>query len=246
MDPLAAPRYFIGWDVGGWNCDRNAASRDALVILDHRRRLQGTPWRGNLRATINASRSTEEFVQALFDLCAVAFPEAPLEAWLGIDTPLGFSEELARLITRLEPVGALGESDSNPYLFRATERFLFAHGLRPLSAVKDMIGSQATKGLHVLGRFAPYREGAGLWTGSPDARHRLAAFEAYPSACKGSASLQALRKGYPALGHDDKDDALLCALLAWALAEQPQLLAHPPAGIPPREGWIYVPRDALR
>jgi hypothetical protein len=243
---MAAPRYFIGWDVGGWNCDRNAASRDALVILGQGRHLQGEPWRGNLRATLNACRGTEEFVQALFDLCAAEPPAEPFEAWLGIDTPLGFSEELARLITRLEPVAALGASDSNPYLFRATERFLFAHGLRPLSAVKDMIGSQATKGLHVLGRFAPYREGAGLWTSSPDARLRLTAFEAWPSACKGSASLQALRAPYPGLGHDDKDDALLCALLAWALAEQPGLLAHPSADIPPREGWIYVPRDALR
>lgn len=246
MEPLPAPRYYIGWDVGGWNCDRNAASRDALVILDEQRRLLGTPWRGNLRTTLNACRGTEEFVQALFDLCAAPLPTEPLEAWLGIDTPLGFSEELARLVTRLEPVDMLGESDRNPYLFRATERYLFEHGLRPLSAVKDMIGSQATKGMHMLGRFAPYREGTGVWTGSPDARVRLTAFEAYPSACKASASLQALRAGYAALGHDDKDDALLCALLAWALAEQPQLLAHPPASIPPREGWIFVPRDALR
>jgi hypothetical protein len=26
--------FFIGWDVGGWNCDKNRESRDALVILD--------------------------------------------------------------------------------------------------------------------------------------------------------------------------------------------------------------------
>ena len=29
-----SPDLFIGWDVGGWNCDNNADSRDAIVILD--------------------------------------------------------------------------------------------------------------------------------------------------------------------------------------------------------------------
>ena len=26
-------QLFIGWDVGGWNCDKNPTSRDALVVL---------------------------------------------------------------------------------------------------------------------------------------------------------------------------------------------------------------------
>jgi len=30
----STPHHIIGWDVVGWNCDRNRASRDALVILD--------------------------------------------------------------------------------------------------------------------------------------------------------------------------------------------------------------------
>jgi hypothetical protein len=25
-----ASAFFIGWDVGGWNCDDNSKSRDAL------------------------------------------------------------------------------------------------------------------------------------------------------------------------------------------------------------------------
>ena len=55
--------------------------------------------------------------------------------------------------------------------------------------IKDMIGSQATKGMHVLGRFAPIREACGVWT---DGR-MLRAIEAYPSACKRSACIEALR-----------------------------------------------------
>ena len=44
---------YIGWDVGGWNCDKNKSSRDALVVLDANRTLLGQPWRGNLCAAIN-------------------------------------------------------------------------------------------------------------------------------------------------------------------------------------------------
>jgi hypothetical protein len=55
MSDSARPRqFFIGWDVGGWNCDRNNKSRDAVVILDESRAIVGKPWRGNLRKQINA------------------------------------------------------------------------------------------------------------------------------------------------------------------------------------------------
>ena len=27
-------QFYLGWDVGGWNCDKNALSRDALVLLN--------------------------------------------------------------------------------------------------------------------------------------------------------------------------------------------------------------------
>lgn len=30
----AAGGFCIGWDVGGWNCDKYGLSRDALVLLD--------------------------------------------------------------------------------------------------------------------------------------------------------------------------------------------------------------------
>jgi len=64
------PRYFVGWDVGGWNCDRNAKSRDAVLILDEPLRIVGGSWRGNLRDAINEADTTREFVGGLFKLCA--------------------------------------------------------------------------------------------------------------------------------------------------------------------------------
>lgn len=48
--------YYIGWDVGGWNCDHNQTSRDALCALTGNTwdtlALAGEPWRGNLREAL--------------------------------------------------------------------------------------------------------------------------------------------------------------------------------------------------
>lgn len=243
--------FYIGWDVGGWNCDKNGKSRDAIVILDKRLQIFGKPWRGNLRNIINAATSTEAFIHALFALCGVHVdlvlkdlatqPAVPCIT-LAIDTPLGFSQEFVGLVAGLQCVEPIANSASNPYLFRRTERFLFEHGLAPLSAVKDMIGSQATKGMHVLSKFAPHHKSCGVWT---DTRY-LVAIEAYPSACKTSKTMTELRQGYPTLDHEDKTDALTCALLAYMFDQRREDTAAPNGTVPLREGWIWVPADALK
>lgn len=249
--PLVASKFYIGWDVGGWNCDKNGKSRDAIVILDAALQIVGKPWRGNLRAVINSAIGAEAFIHALFAHCGApgANPQgveaAQLTAprhTLAIDTPLGFSQAFVNLATGLQCVESIGQSNSNPYLFRRTERFLFEHGLTPLSAVKDMIGSQATKGMHTLAKFAPHRAGCGVWTDSRD----LVAIEAYPSACKTSQTMAMLRQGYPTLDHVDKTDALTCALVAYLFDQRRDTLAEPNDDVPPGEGWIWVPGDVLR
>jgi hypothetical protein len=245
--------YFIGWDVGGWNCDHNGASRDALVILDADLAIVGTPWRGNLRESINAASDTHDWLASLFGLCQATLPTDALHCMLGVDTPLGFSDAFVRLITRQGDAGPVGGSESNAYLYRHTEQFLFAHGIKPLSPIKDMIGSQATKGIHVLAKFAPHVLECGAWGDTAS----LTVLEAYPSPCKHSAHLQAMLQTYAPtqgagrhwpdhLDHQDKRDALLCALLAHLFACARQHLASPPADIPASEGWIWVPQDALR
>ncbi len=245
-----ATSFYIGWDVGGWNCDKNGKSRDAIVILDDALKIVGKPWRGNLRATINSATGSDAFIQALFALCDVpgAMPQG-VEATqllgpritLAIDTPLGFSQAFVSLAVGLQCVEPIAQSNSNPYLFRRTERFLFEHGLTPLSAVKDMIGSQATKGMHALAKFAPHRTSCGVWT---DIRH-LVAIEAYPSACKTSQTMAMLREGYPTLDHEDKTDALTCALVAYLFDQKRDALAEPDDAVPPGEGWIWVPWNVL-
>ena len=241
---------FVGWDVGGWNCDKNPSSRDALVLLDDRRRPLGTPWRGNLRAVFNDATTTVELVDAVLDLCQVetAIGERP-RLLFGIDTPLGFSTPFVDLVVHGRAVDTLGASSSNPYLHRKTEHFLFQRGLSPLSPLKDMIGSQATKGLHFLARYAPQVARCGVWTDGQG----LTAIEAYPSACKRSAYIETLRAEVAQVSaidatprHPDIDDALTCALIGWAFQHAPDRLAQPDASIDPREGWIFVPLDGLR
>ena len=179
--------HFLGWDVGGWNCDKNGKSRDAIVILNQNLEIVGKPWRGNLR------------------------------------------------VTRLQPVNNIGKSDSNPYLYRHTEHHLFRHGLRPRSAIKDMIGSQATKGMHTVAKFAPRLLSRGVWTDGIG----LTAIEGYPSACKKSETIMALWSRFRPLSHEDLDDALTCAFLAYLFATDREQLDNPD------ESWIWVPKDVI-
>lgn len=234
--------YYIGWDVGGWNCDNNSRSRDAIVILDGKRSIAGMPWRGNLRVTINEATDTFDWLEGLFGLCNVEAPSRPLSATVGIDAPLGFSKDFMNLLIGQKPATHIGDSETNSYLFRETERFLLRNGIKPLSAVKDMIGSQATKAMHVLARFIPEYAGCGVWKG----QDTLTAIEAYPSPCRRSKTIIALlRNGYPPLKHGDEEDALICALVAYLFSQQREQLREPLDGTPAEEGWIWLPSDAL-
>ena len=236
-----ANRYYIGWDVGGWNCDKNPRSRDAIVILDAKLKIVDTPWRGNLRQAINEARNTEEWIHALFRLCSSTLDEQASKITLAIDTPLGFSTEFIELVTGLKHVQTLEKFNTNPYSYRQTERYLFEQGHNPLSPIKDMIGSQATKGMHVLAKCAPTAVACGVWTEGK----MLTAIEAYPSVCQESATITALRHGFLALGHEDKEDALTCALIAYLFAEDREKLDAPDESVPWSEGWIWVPKDVV-
>lgn len=232
--------FYIGWDVGGWNCDHNPRSRDAIVILDADLHPVGTVWRGNLREAINSSATASDWVRALFRECRAKCPPE-FAITLAIDAPLGFSREFIQLIKDGNTCGPIGQSRDNRYLYRNTERVMFARDQPPLSAVKDMIGSQSTKAIHALARFAPERVACGVWR-SPDGV--LTAIESCPAACRGSPTLAGLRHCGP-LMNDDQEDALTCALVASVFATDRDQLVAPPADVPVEEGWIWVPQDAV-
>ncbi|MDU0356225.1 hypothetical protein RS130_22150 [Paraglaciecola aquimarina] len=248
-----AMEYFVGWDVGGWNCSKNRNSRDAIVILDTQGQIIGLPWRGNLSSIIHDSSTQKEFINALFDLCKTEYIGGNLT--LAIDTPLGFSQDLCDLIT-----GKITDCDTasalNPYLFRHTERYLAEWGYTPLSAIKDMIGSQSTKGIHTLTKFIPNIKETGIWQDSD-----LTAIEAYPSPCVRSALILELQQKaglswiVNETGHDlicdkllptqDHVDAFVCALIAQLFVKRPDTLNFPDEGTPKHEGWIFLPKDCF-
>jgi len=247
------PVYYVGWDVGGWNCDANPASRDALVVLDAALNLVGTPWRGNLRTTLNDAHNTRDLIERLLGLCQLQAQGAE-HVVMAIDTPLALPSALLAL-ARGDAVSALGRSQENPYLYRETERWLFQRGITPLSPIKDMIGSQATKGMHLLARFAPHIAACGQWQSDDQT---LTVVEGYPSPAKRSPAFAALRQRVsmpvsleamlhqPTPKQQDIQDAWLCAMLAWSLPHAAQNVAWPPATMPAEEGWIFVPADSLK
>ncbi len=238
---------YLGWDVGGWHCDRGA-SRDALVLLtdgDDGPRLLGVPWRGNLRTLLSALRG-RELVDAMVGLCA---PNPPLgDVAVGIDTPLAWPSAFRNLVAGTDLPEMGGDGRDNPYTYRLCERWLAERGRTPLSPVKDMIGSQSTKGLHFLRRLPARETSTGVWRVSWDGL-TLSAIEAYPSVARHSPSFlgrhAALVADLPRPLDDDSRDAVHCALIAHAFCRAPEELTAPSPDFPPDEGWVFVPRDGL-
>ncbi|WP_445426020.1 hypothetical protein [Alishewanella sp. HL-SH06] len=247
--------WYIGWDVGAWNCEKNANSRDALLVLNQHGELVGQPWRGNLRDTIAATASYTDWLFTVAKLCLfddntkAAFTTQNL--MMAIDTPLGFSSGFLQLLQGEAVATPFTASCDNPYLYRHTERELFAHGFSPLSAVKDMIGSQATKGLHLLRKFGFTPSPSGVWQLNQSSQNQCQqhALESYPTVLKTSNTVQQYIKQLRSQTdfnswHQDIQDAAYCAIAALLYQQQPSTMSTPNEDVT-TEGWIYVPKECL-
>jgi hypothetical protein len=237
----------VGWDVGAWNCD-GGDSRDAVVALTgssmNNLALAGRVYRGNLRGWI-----CESGVEALLDAVQISPAETVVAA---VDTPLGWPAPFVRLLQGQGTVSVCAKADGNPYMFRRTELDLFQRGFRPLSAVRDMIGSQATKGQFLIAHSALPLVAPGVWQAG-----RRTVIETYPTPLRSSpwlsthferlASNDAFLKTATGKGATDIKDALWCALAAatWAF-EHARLTPPPNSEEVPSEGWIWVPDDARK
>lgn len=82
--------FFIGWDVGGWNCDNIPNSRDAIVILDNNLVIVGQPWHGNLRVCIANAITTGGLAQGIVRNVQGRISSEAVALKMHIDTPLGF------------------------------------------------------------------------------------------------------------------------------------------------------------
>ena len=236
--------YFVGWDVGGWNCDRNANSRDSLAVLmvdDNRLARCGVVYRGNIRPGINEEQSITNIVNRF---CRTQIKQSD-HITMAIDTPLGMPQALISLLTSQALPDQIPQSYAkNPYLYRETEMWLFRQGFSPLSAIKDMIGSQATKGMHLIAKFGlTSRDGrCGVWT-----NQWVTAIETYPAPSKKSETINQLYAALPnlALNHEDQIDAVYCALVAYLYGKQRNALVAPVDNPPMSEGWIWIPKDVV-
>ena len=227
----------------------------ALCVARQHGELVGKPWRGNLRDTIAAAASYTDWRFTVAKLCQ--FDDATKAAFttqnvvMTIDTPLGFSKGLLQLLHGEAVTTPFTASCDNPYLYRHTERELFAHGFSPLSAVKDMIGSQATKGLHLLRKFGFTPSLSGVWQLNQSNQNQCqhSALESYPTVLKASALVaqyieQLRRQTNFNSWHQDIQDAAYCAIAALLYQQQPNVMATPTKDVT-TEGWIYVPKECL-
>jgi hypothetical protein len=248
--------YYVGWDVGGWNCEtetRKRGSRDAIVVLDSKPKVVGKR-QGNLREEMNKA-TPGNWIQTLFRFCHADHPGDSAAVTMAIDIPLGFPEAFVRLVNEKKYVGEVVQGHhSNPYLFRRTEQYL--HNLhlvdphtkkqqKPLSAIGDRLGNQVTKGLHMLAKFAPQVESCGVWSDGHGDGHGFHAIETYPAPCRRSGKIEKLGRHQEKLGKlgSDLEDALLCALVSFLYETERSALEAPCSDIPREEGWIWVPKD---
>jgi hypothetical protein len=241
---------FIGWDVGAWNCDRNRESRDALCALELGESdpvLVGAPWRGNLRDLLVA-HDGRDLVEALLRRLEVG-ADGARHVTIAIDTPLAWPRRMLELVTVGRSVAVPAGADQNPYLFRMQELALFGRAQRPLSMVRDMIGSQSTKGIHFLHRAHLPPTALGVW-----GLDSTTAIETYPAAARADLEVARLSASLLAdlLGRETKArsdawqgdvrDAITCALVAMLHRHSPERLEAPGPKAEPTEGWIWLPK----
>jgi hypothetical protein len=244
---------YLGWDVGGWNCDDNPKSRDALCALTMRGadlEVVGSPWRGNLRADLVNLTGTALIKQLLE---RVGISDVDHHVTIAIDTPLAWPTNMIKLMTDGATISVPEHVDNNPYLFRAQERALFVKRRGPLSVVRDMIGSQSTKGIHFLRVAGLEAAGAGVWASRDPS---VVAIETYPARVgktreAGSSIKRLLADAVRADGRanrksrndwwkGDVGDAIACAIVA-SLHHSRRGLTAPAADADGDEGWIWLP-----
>ncbi len=191
-------------------------------------------------------------VSAMLNYCGVQAEDAT-EVTVAIDTLLGWPHAMMRLAQGGSTSVVSASDGENPYTRRETELDLIRRGYSPLSAVRDMLGSQSTKGIHCL-RAAELEEvSCGVWRHTDGLGRTVTAIETYPAVALQMNRLRllqtetleryggSLRPENKPL-HDDVRDALACALVAFIFAESSQDMEPVPADVPPGEGWIILPR----
>jgi len=143
------------------------------------------------------ANSGPALIEQMLRLCGLNDP--PLsDVVIAIDTPLGWPAAMMRLVQGGPPAFVSEADGENPYTRRATELALIRRGFAPLSAVRDMLGSQSTKGLHFLRAANLPEVSPGVWRTTDEAGRTVTAIETYPAVALQSDRLRRLQKCAPA------------------------------------------------
>ena len=238
-------KYYVGWDVGAWHCDKNKNSKDAIVIQEENSN-EVFLFYGNVKNFFSV-KSLDDFFKVIFPDCIAAGEN---EYNIAVDAVLGWPEKFIALITGKKeeintkeiPVSKI----ENHFLLRECERELCGLGIQPLSSVQDMLGSQSTKVLFFLHKF-DFCNQEGVWT-----KDNSKVYETYPAIIAKRLNdwpkvtqfyHQVSRNGVvvsqvykPQGEHQDFKDALL------ALAAIKNGFQVPERPINKIEGWIWLPK----
>jgi hypothetical protein len=244
--------YYIGWDVGAWHCDKNTKSQDCLwVIRSNDKDNSGIHRRLCIREQFNGN-NVIEFLNNVFDNDEdrkINFGQDD-EIFIAIDAVLCWPKYFIELIgngsVENNILSKINEAINNPFLYRETERIVYRETERivgkkhkPLSAVQGQIGSQSTKAIFFLKKYAFMKDTPGVWKCG-----KITVIETYPAILCDST-----------FTHNDENDAKLCAELAQQFASDADKdadkkeLRYPESKeeieSAKQEGWIWFYKSCL-
>ncbi|MDQ0253429.1 putative nuclease with RNAse H fold [Evansella vedderi] len=241
----------IGWDVGGW-----MGSNHGVAICQWDKTSKKISWLGKpteTSITHNSLMSLEQLIQQVdpsFDLDHSSRSNTLVV--IGVDAPLGYPMAFTKLLNgETPPIVKPQKEIHNPLAYRRTDQEIHnVFGKKPLSAVFDRIGNNATLAiLHTR-----------LWEKDNDFivypfrertfKDNRIIIEVYPALVKERRNAEVseeLRQYMPAGIEPGTDayDASICALYAIAYGTNGTLLpklVEPPIHLAEEskeEGWIY-------
>ncbi|MHB8996162.1 MAG: hypothetical protein ACYC63_13025 [Armatimonadota bacterium] len=235
---------YIGWDVGGWE-----GKHDGLCVLRADEHGQLAPCQPPVCIGLRGLLCDRAFcIRSLLGACGVS------DDWgrvvLGIDAPLGWPLEAARLIQpegngQAPYVPGCGGEIENRLAYRFCDRVVYRRcgAKKPLTAVFDRLGNNATKAITAC-RLLARSDGAVL-VPQQGTVGQVVICEAYPALWKtGGRKTDPIREEakkalvgceLPEPGCDEAD-AVLCALTAACYDNQSRSL-----GMDLPE--LYLPED---
>ena len=218
-------KYYVGWDVGAWHCDKNTNSKDAIAVLNEEGEEVVETKRKVVRCELNEN-SIFSFLNKYFGC----------DKFTARDNFIFAIDAVFRLPIGVQEIpihSAPEDYKSNPFLFRLTEQFVKEKtGNQCRSMIQDKIGSQATKIMFFLKHFSFKQKEIGVWKTDDN---KATAIEVYPK----------LAPNYDPNQKSDKYDAVKCCEIAEKFANERNAFFAPEDCLKimrdtiKKEGWIW-------